>query len=38
MSVMTCPHCDKLVPKELFWSYDFENNLCEDCSVEREEE
>lgn len=38
MSVMQCSKCDKAVPKEDFYKYDFDNELCEECSVEREEE
>jgi hypothetical protein len=38
MSIMICSECEKAVPKEDFWKYDFENDLCEDCSIEREED
>jgi hypothetical protein len=38
MSIMICSECETDVPKEDFYKYDFENNLCEECSVEREEE
>jgi hypothetical protein len=37
MSVIMCSKCDKVVDTD-FKDYDFDNDLCEECSIEREEE